>query len=77
MISNSPSYEFKGKHYIANFINCHCMDLHTIKKGFEQAILKSGATILGKSDYVFENDTGDRIQKNLNTIISLLDYRSI
>jgi S-adenosylmethionine decarboxylase len=56
MISNSPSYEFKGKHYIANFMDCHCMDLQTIKKGFEQAILKSGATILGKSDYVFEND---------------------
>jgi len=29
------------------------------------------------NDYVFENDTDDRKLNNLNTIISLLDYRSI
>lgn len=29
------------------------------------------------NDYVFENDTEDRKLNNLNTIISLLDYRSI
>jgi hypothetical protein len=29
------------------------------------------------NDYVFENDTEDRKNNNLNTIISLLDYRSI
>ena len=29
------------------------------------------------NDYVFENDTEDRKKNNLNTIISLLDYRSI
>jgi hypothetical protein len=29
------------------------------------------------NDYVFENDTDDRKNNNLNTIISLLDYRSI
>jgi hypothetical protein len=29
------------------------------------------------TDYVFENDTEDRKKNNLNTIISLLDYRSI
>ena len=37
-------------------------------------INKSGAY---NNDYVFENDSQDRIQNNLNTIISLLDYRSI
>ncbi len=30
-----------------------------------------------KNDYVFENDIDDRKKNNLNTIISLLDYRSI
>jgi len=29
------------------------------------------------NDYIFENDTADRKKSNLNTIISLLDYRSI
>jgi len=29
------------------------------------------------NDYVFENDTEDRIKNNLNTIITLLDYRNI
>jgi hypothetical protein len=46
-------------------LNC-CTPIENIKA--------SGAY---NNDYVFENDTGDRIQKNLNTIISLLDYRSI
>ncbi len=30
-----------------------------------------------KNDYVFENDTDDRRKNNLNTIISLLDYRNL
>lgn len=49
-------YLFKGNHYIANFMECDEIDLDTIKKGFELAIHKSGATILGKSEYVFENN---------------------
>ena len=36
---------------------------------------KNGVGI--NSDYVFENDTDERKLNNLNTIISLLDYRSI
>ena len=36
---------------------------------------KNGVGI--NNDYVFENDTEDRNKNNLNTIISLLDYRSI
>jgi hypothetical protein len=36
---------------------------------------KNGVGI--NNDYVFENDTDDRKNNNLNTIISLLDYRSI
>ena len=36
---------------------------------------RNGAGI--KNDYVFENDIDDRKKNNLNTIISLLDYRSI
>jgi len=36
---------------------------------------KNGVGI--NNDYVFENDKGDRKNNNLNTIISLLDYRSI
>ena len=36
---------------------------------------KNGVGI--NNDYVFENDTDDRNKNNLNTIISLLDYRSI
>jgi hypothetical protein len=30
-----------------------------------------------KPDYVFENDFNDRVKYNLNTIISLLDYRAL
>jgi hypothetical protein len=30
-----------------------------------------------KPDYVFENDFNDRVKYNLNTIISLLDYRGL
>jgi guanylate kinase len=30
-----------------------------------------------KYDYVFENDYTDRQKNNLNTIISLLDYRGL
>lgn len=36
---------------------------------------KNGVAI--NNDYVFKNDTDDRKRNNLNTLISLLDYRSI
>lgn len=36
---------------------------------------KNGVVI--NNDYVFKNDTDDRKRNNLNTLISLLDYRSI
>lgn len=53
---NNQCYLFQGKHYIANFMDCDMMDLATIKREFELAIIQSGATVLGKSDYVFDND---------------------
>jgi len=33
--------------------------------------------VLKKPDYVFENDFNERVKYNLNTIISLLDYRGL
>lgn len=48
-------FDFKGKHYIASFIDCQVKDLEVIKNGFQKAIEISGATILNKSEFVFEN----------------------
>ena len=55
-------------------LNC-CTPIENIKASETSGA--SAASAAYNNDYVFENDTGDRIQKNLNTIISLLDYRSI
>jgi hypothetical protein len=49
-------------------LNC-CTLIENIKKNSKENAYNN--------DYVFENDTEDRIKNNLNTIISLLDYRSI
>jgi hypothetical protein len=35
------------------------------------------ATAKKKPDYVFENDFNERVKNNLNTIITLLDYRAL
>jgi hypothetical protein len=35
------------------------------------------SNVLKKPDYVFENDFNERVKYNLNTIISLLDYRGL
>ena len=37
----------------------------------------AGATAKKKPDYVFENDFNERVKHNLNTIITLLDYRAL
>lgn len=51
-------YEFKGKHYIASLYDvkdiCNLDKLRTV---FETALKESGATILSKSEHVF-NDGG-------------------
>ena len=49
-------------------LNC-CTPIENIKKLSNRTAYNN--------DYVFENDKEDRIENNLNTIISLLDYRSI
>jgi galactitol-specific phosphotransferase system IIB component len=37
----------------------------------------ANATTKKKPDYVFENDFNERVKNNLNTIITLLDYRAL
>lgn len=48
-------YEFKGVHYIASFKECEPINNKDLVLLFEDAIQKSGATILKYNDYVFEN----------------------
>ena len=58
-------------------LNC-CTNIKELQDKNANANGNANANAVGiNNDYVFENDTEDRKLNNLNTIISLLDYRSI
>jgi len=51
-------YQFKGSHYIASFKDClliENLENNNIVSLFEDAIQKSGATILNYNEHIFEN----------------------
>jgi S-adenosylmethionine decarboxylase len=48
-------YKFEGLHYIASFKDCKIVENASLVSLFEDAIRKSGATILNYSEHAFPN----------------------
>ena len=46
-------YQFKGSHYIASFKDCKIIENFALVLLFEDAIRKSGATILSYNEHIF------------------------
>jgi S-adenosylmethionine decarboxylase len=49
-------YKFEGLHYIASFKDCKLIENASLVSLFEDAIRKSGATILNYNEHKFHND---------------------
>lgn len=55
LMGNEP-YQFKGKHFIASYLECDMralINLETLLQAMEHAVRASGATILDHTAYVF------------------------
>lgn len=55
----SQDFAFKGQHFLASYLDCDSEALqnpHRLIEAMDEAVLASGATILGKSSFVFEPD---------------------
>src|SRR5437870_2178684 len=56
---NDQTYQFKGNHFIASYLDCDRQSLTSIeglRKAMEKAVKESGATILIQVDHVFESN---------------------
>src|SRR5689334_25425262 len=55
----NDEYEFKGKHFIASYLDCDdkaIRDVQALKEVLVKAARASHATIIGQTDFVFEPD---------------------
>lgn len=56
---SAEEYAFEGKHFFASYCDCEqnaLTDIMALEKAMEEAVLASGATILGSLKHVFEPD---------------------
>lgn len=59
LVAEEEPYDFVGYHLVASFMECDqsaLVDLVGLEKALEEAVIASGAQILGSSKYVFPSN---------------------